>query len=358
MKILAVSYDYPPIIGGIASHVHGLYQAMAEDNHDIHILTKTPHSYKDGRVNIYPLPKRIFRPLYGRQINAQINRLCKTLDPDIIHLHGLLPLSGLTPKPAPIVYTNHTSGYLQRIEKGGRHIKKLERLFRPIDLLLAPSTERLETPFAMDAPKKFIPNGVVAETFMRNESTRNNLRQQFNIKEDEPLAIITSRLEPVKGILDLAIATQYIQHPKLKLLIIGGGTQEAAIETTLKQNFAGRYIMTGAIPHAQIAPYYSAADFAILPSLMEATSISCLEAMAARLPTIASNVGGLTNLVCHNETGILCLPQNPKALAEAIDNLLTQDMQKMGAAAQTRIEQNFTWKKSASDTLNAYRQLL
>ncbi len=370
MKILAVSYDYPPTIGGIATHVQELYQAIAattegregHEDHEVHILTKPIKNIaptnKDGRVHLHSLPRRFLRPFYGYQINARIDKLCKIIAPDIIHLHGLLPLHGLTPKPAPIVFTNHSSGYLNRLQKGKNSIKKLDKLFAPIDLLLAPSEDRLHTISPLRAKTAYIPNGVVVEKFMRNTRNRTRLRNSFGVKEDEPLAIITSRLEPVKGILDLANATQYIQHPKLKLLIIGGGKQETEIADVLEKNFYGRFIMTGEMSHTQIAPYYSAADFAILPSLMEATSISCLEAMAASLPIVASNVGGLPTLVRDGENGILCPPQKPRALAAAIDNLLASDLAEMGAISHTRTITDFTWQKTASATLDAYRKIL
>ena len=85
----------------------------------------------------------------------------------------------------------------------------------------------------------------------------------------------------------LARATQYIKDKNLKLLFIGDGPERAAIAETLERHFAGRFTMLGAMQHHEIVPYYSAADLSIPPSLMEATSISCLEAMAAGLPIYA-----------------------------------------------------------------------
>ena len=361
MKILAVSADYPPRVGGIAAHVYELYQAIAAQNHEVRLLTSRASAIRayDNQVRLLPLPRRIVRPLYGYQINAAINKLCAQWQPDIIHLHGILPLHKLNAKPAPIVFTNHSSGYLQRLNKGSRALTRLENLFAPIDLLLAPSEELLHTPFACNARKAFIANGVEAARFTRNENTRTQLRHALAIKDDELLAIITRRLVPKNGVLDLARATQHIHHPKLKFLLIGDGTEHDAIKRTFEKHFSGRYIMAGAMTHEQIVPYYSAADFSILPSHMEATSISCLEAMAAGLPIIATRVGGLPSLVQDGTHGILCEPHNPRDLAAAIDRLAAHDsaaLAALGAAALARVHAHFTWEKIAAQTINAYKQ--
>jgi glycosyltransferase involved in cell wall biosynthesis len=359
LKILMVSLDYPPSPGGIAAHVYELCQAMVAQGHDIHLLTKAGGLDQDQKnLTLHELPPRLIGPLYGLTINRHMNRLVRDLAPDIIHIHGMRPLEFLSPKPIPIAYTNHTSGYLKRIKKGGYRIAKLKRLFKRPNLFLAPSEELLEIPFDILAPKIFIPNGVVAERFTRNAAARKKLRQELGYSDDDIVAIVTRRLVEKNGVAFLADAMASIKNPNLKLLLIGDGPEADKVRGQLEQNFTGRYHMLGSMTHDVIVPYYSAADLTILPSLMEATSISCLEAMAASLPVIATHVGGLPVLVQPHENGLLCPPADPLALAQTLDEALSLNLVKMGLASRQKVEQNFIWSRIASITTDAYRSVI
>jgi glycosyltransferase involved in cell wall biosynthesis len=91
---------------------------------------------------------------------------------------------------------------------------------------------------------------------------------------------------------------------------------------------------------------------------MEATSISCLEAMAANLPIIASNVGGLPFLVHDGDNGYLSAPADPKDLAAKIETLLSADLTQKGQASRDLVESKFSWLKIAEQTVTAYRKVL
>jgi glycosyltransferase involved in cell wall biosynthesis len=363
VKILAVSLDYPPTPGGISAHVYELYAALHQLGHDITVLTKKatpaqkPDEMRDG-IRVVALPKRRFGPLYGRTINKHINRLLAQDDYDLVHIHGMRPLEFLTPKKIPIVYTNHTSGFLKRLAKGGYRIARLKSLFKTPDLFLAPSEELLEIPFDIGADKVFISNGIVPERFVHNGDDRRRLRAELGLAESDKLAIVTRRLVEKNGVIHLARAMEFITNPDLKLLLIGDGPEADDVAATLETHFAGRYHMLGAMQHHEIVAYYSAADLSILPSLMEATSISCLEAMAANLPIIASNVGGLPFLVHDGDNGYLSAPADPKDLAAKIETLLSADLTQKGQASRDLVESKFSWLKIAEQTVTAYRKVL
>ena len=363
MHILTVSLDYPPTVGGISAHVFELCQALVALGHETTVLTKKlPHLSEaeqsvDG-VRLVPLPPRRFGALYGRTINKIIDRAVASYHPDIIHIHGMRPLEFLQPKPVPIVYTNHTSGFLKRLQKGGHRITGMKRLFAPLDLFLAPSEELLGLPFEIRAPKKFISNGIVPDRFVPDPATRARLRREFGLKETDKLAIVTRRMVEKNGLIHLAEAMAHVTNPDLKLLFIGDGPEHAGVQAALERHFARRYFMLGAMQHSEIVPYYSAADLSILPSLMEATSISCLEAMAASLPIICTNVGGLPFLVQEAVNGYLAEPASPTALAACLDKLLADDMAPLGAASRRLVDAKFSWAEIAKQTVEAYTQVL
>lgn len=363
MNILMVSLDYIPTVGGITAHVYELSQALRKIGCHVTIATKfvdkgqKPFETLDG-VDIYRFDLKFFGFTYGYQINKFVKDLTRKKDFDIIHIHGMRPLEFYNIKDIPLVYTNHTSGYLKRIRKGGYRIPLLKRLFDKPKLFLAPSEELLEVPFEIKAKKVFISNGVISDKFTRNENVRNELRSTLGIKDDEILAIITRRMVWKNGVKYLAKSTKYIKNKKLKLLFIGDGEDFDEVKKILEENFTNRFILLGSKRHDEIIDYYSASDLSILPSLMEATSISGLEAMAASLPLVGTKVGGIPVLIKDSINGYLCEPENPQDLAEKIDKLLESDYVGMGNKSKEFVDQNFDWLKIAEQTLHEYKELL
>lgn len=363
MNILMVSLDYPPTVGGISAHVYELGQALKHIGCNVSIATKCLH--KDQKefetlegVDVHRFDLKFIGCTYGRQINDFVEKLIRKKHFDIIHIHGMRPLEFYKIKEIPLVYTNHTSGYLKRIKKGGYRIPLLKRLFSKPKLFLAPSEELLEIPFDIPAKKVFISNGVISDKFTRNEKVRNKLRSTLGIKNDEILAIITRRMVWKNGVKYLAQSTKYIQNNKVKFLFIGDGEDFNEVEQILEENFKNRFMLLGSKKHQEIIAYYSAADLSILPSLMEATSISGLEAMAASLPLVGTRVGGIPVLIKDGVNGYLCEPEDPKDLAEKIDKLLDNDFVKMGNKSKKFVDQNFDWIKIAEHTLQEYNELL
>ena len=363
MNILMISLDYPPTVGGITAHVYELCQALKKIGCNVTIATKFVDKDQkafetlDG-VDIYRFDLKFIGLTYGYQINRFVKNLTLKKDFDIIHIHGMRPLEFYNIKDIPMVYTNHTSGYLKRIKKGGYRIPLLKRLFAKPKLFLAPSEELLEIPFEIKAKKVFISNGVISDKFTRNEQVRKKLRSELGVKDDEILAIITRRMVWKNGVKYLAEATKFIKNSKLKLLFIGDGEDFNEVKKILEENFENRFILLGAKKHNEIIDYYSASDLSILPSLMEATSISGLEAMAASLPLVGTKVGGIPVLIKDGINGYLCEAENPQDLAEKIDELLENDYVEMGKRSKEFVNQSFDWIKIAEQTLQEYKELL
>jgi len=362
MNILMVSIDYIPTVGGITAHVYELSQALKRIGCKVSVATKIVEKNQkafetvDG-IDIYRFKLNYVGLTYGFQINSFIKKLLKKNQYDIIHIHGMRPLEFYNIKNIPLVYTNHTSGYLKRIKKGGYRIPMLKRLFNKPDLFLAPSEELLDVPFYFPAKKVFISNGVISSKFTRNDIVREKLRNELDIKNDEKLAIVTRRMVWKNGVNFLALATKYIKNDKLKLLFIGDGEQYNEIKAILENNFKDRFILLGSKKHHEIIDYYSAADLSLLPSLMEATSISGLEAMAASLPLVGTNVGGIPVIIKDGENGYLCQSENPEDLAQKIDKLLDNDYVSMGEKSKEMVDKYFDWIEIAKKTLKEYKSI-
>jgi glycosyltransferase involved in cell wall biosynthesis len=93
---------------------------------------------------------------------------------------------------------------------------------------------------------------------------------------------------------------------------------------------------------------------------MEATSIAGLEAMASARAIVASNVGGLPEIIQHEVNGLLVPPRDPQALASAIQSLVESPAlrRKMGEAGRARVEREFTWTQAAEQTERAYERAI
>ncbi len=358
-----ISIDYPPTPGGISAHVYELSQAFKNSGHRVNIVTRlrddSPAKTVEDGMTIHRVKLQYSVLFYGLQIRNFVKKLLPEIQPDIIHIHGMNPLEWYNISHIPLAYTNHTSGYLKRIQKGGwRRMTMLKRYFHRPDLFLAPSKELLHVPFDIPAVMRYIPNGVDASKFSFNTEKRLEIRNALGIQLDETVAIVTRRLVDKNGVIFLAKATEFLKNLKLRFILIGDGPERKAVEDEFTKHCGKRATFLGNKTHKDIVEYYSAADFSILPSLMEATSISGLEAMAARLPLVGTEVGGIPELIHNGVNGYLCKPADPRDLAGKITLLLESDITTFGKNSRKIVEENYDWEQIAEKTLTAYKTVL
>jgi len=169
------------------------------------------------------------------------------------------------------------------------------------------------------------------------------------------------RLVPIKGFVDLlwALALLRSEFPDLSLEIAGDGDQRAALLAMVEAlGLAGTVRFLGWQSH--LAEIFSRWDIFVAPSLEESFSIVTLEAMVAGLPVVASDVGGLRELIRDGQTGYLVAPAAPGLLALALCNLIRDAPLRMriGAAARRRAEENFTSAQMAAKISEIYERVL
>ncbi len=358
-----ISMDFPPVPGGISAHVYELSKALYQSGNRVTVITRLkdgqPAHSTEESIDIYRVQLKYMALIYGLQIKKFVRKLLPELKPDIIHIHGMMPLEWYDIDHIPLAYTNHTSGYLKRIKKGGiRRMAMLKRHFKKVDLFLAPSKELLQVPFSIRAKKQFISNGVDGKKFLASQDKRATIRKNLGFSDGDVVAIITRRLVDKNGVIYLARATKYLQDHKLKFIIIGDGPERAAVEHEFTSHCGQRALFLGNKTHDEIVEYYSGADFSVLPSLMEATSISGLEAMAAGLPLVGTAVGGIPVLIQDGKNGYLCKQADPEDLAKKITKLLGEDIQLFGKQSRKMVEEHFDWKNIAEKTLKEYEKIL
>jgi len=168
-----------------------------------------------------------------------------------------------------------------------------------------------------------VPNGVDLSRFAA-PAPPSTVRADFGIPADAPLVGVVARIEAEKGhqhLLD-AWPSVHRQAPDAWLLIVGEGSEADALRAQAASlGRAGRRIaFTGR--REDISALTAELSVAVLPSLREAQGISILEAMARRVPVVASAVGGIPEVITSGVDGLLVPPADPEALAAAIGSLL------------------------------------
>lgn len=207
-----------------------------------------------------------------------------------------------------------------------------------------------------------IHNGVDAEEYQPNPAIRVRMREQFGFSEDHLVCGIAARLVEAKGhrFLFQAVADLRDELPNLRVLVLGQGD----LEKNLKA-LAGTLLIADRVTFAgfrdDMAACVQAFDIGVQPSIdCDTSSFSLKEQMACRKPVIASDYGGLTEIVTPGEEGLIVPTGTVQPLADAI-RLLAQHPERaiaMGRAGRQRVLRDFTVQVFASRTLEAYHRAL
>jgi len=379
MNILFLTSDFIPNVGGMATHAHELAKAHVRNEHCVHLVHPV---YCDGKNRIEDFDgitiHKLFIPnqtpkikhlVYIREVKRYVVALLKEEKIDVVHWHDLTPNCWSTytfRKSIPLVWTNHTSNYLEYFESSIGRLK-IKLFLHHADAIISPSKELHEKSAATglgEAWRFYIPNGVDAEKFKPGNSI-GVVDKDYGIDLTKPVILCPRRLEPKNGVeyLIRAIAPVRKSFPETQFLIVGGGFPEekARFEALLiEQRQRGGVFFTGNVPNTVMPKFYALSTIAALPSLMEATSISGLEAMASGLPLVGTNVGGIPEIIENGVSGILVEPRNPQVLADAFVRLLGDEALRrtLGQGARKRVEKEFAWPEISRKTVSVYERAI
>lgn len=250
--------------------------------------------------------------------------------PDIVHCHTFYAnlhgrMAAKLARAHAIITTEHS---MYRGLKRRRHIIADKLLHRFSDCVVCVS-EAVKR-HAMDQWRvpgdKFvvIPNAIDLERF-EVPPLKAEARASFGLNPDDEVIGIVATITPWKGHDTLleAFASIARHRPELRLLVIGGdpiGYRDFLERKVVRLGLPGRVIF--APESRQVAKGLAAMDIFVLPTLSEGFGISILEAMASGLPVVASNVGGVPEVITEGENGILFPPGDSQALAQSLGRLL------------------------------------
>ena len=188
--------------------------------------------------------------------------------------------------------------------------------------------------------------------------TREEVRRELCVAENEALILHSSNLRPLKRI-DLLLETVARIRPRdsFKLLILAGGSFEPYVKDVERLKLSSRTIVREKV--YEIEDYLQAADVGLFTSETESFGLSILEAMFFGCPSIARRVGGIPEVVEDNVTGILVPSDNPDGLARELETLIRDPARRaeLGRAAQRRAHKYFSAEFIVPRYEALYRQL-
>jgi phosphatidylinositol alpha-mannosyltransferase len=362
VQISPYSWDAP---GGVQGHIAQLSHHLRERGHDVLVLAPGDKpGFRDGA-------RVVGRP-YPVHVNGSVARLCfsprssrivrkafSAFGPDVIHVHDPLTPStamlGVLHKTAPVVATFHS--YFARDHFEGRLYTAVAPLLRPvwrrIDRRLAVSeAARYSVCSRMGTlPVEIVPNGADVELFA--QATPADL-------PDGRILLFVGRLEPRKGfpVAVKAFAELAPRYPDLRLVVVGAGEQAQAVEA-LRPELRQRVHMLGKVPNEALPTYHRAADVFVSPATgSESFGIVLVEAMAAGLPLVASDIAGYREVARHEREGLLVAPSDPRALAAGVRRLLDDPVlaERLGANGAQRAR-TFSWDRIIDRLEAAYAEL-
>jgi len=382
--VLLLSWEYPPrLVGGLARHVKSLAQELVRAGHRVVVITSAADEaasrrQEDGvdvlRVRPYFQQVHDFK-LWVTHLNFAMfeagAQLVKDADgPVIIHAHDWLTAfaaRGLKHTfHLPLVATIHATEHGRNKgihDTGQQYINDVEwwltyEAWRVI-VCSTSMTKEVSRLFGLAADKVvMIPNGISFHDQPRRDLVPFRARVAA---VGTRLLFHIGRLVPEKGAGTLLKALSLLEKShNVKLVIAGVGPYESELKRQADElRLNNQVSFAGWISDEEAHAYYRISDCAVVPSIYEPFGIVALEAMAAGVPLVASNVGGLAEIVQHGVSGLMAPPGDPVALAGQIDRILSDPDLAIRIAKQGQVRAaEFGWESVACMTARLYQEVV
>ena len=394
MRLLFISWEYPPnVVGGIGKHVAELVPAFValadESNAPFQLDLLTPHSGNapaveklSEAVTVYRVETPSVNPLdlfnsvidNNRYLVTKARELHNSNPYSLIHVHEWLTASaGIELKQAwkvPLIATIHAT------ERGRHHshvpnetsreINQLEWqvCFEAWRLIVCSSYMAGELARFFDVPLDkvtLIPNGVDVTPFESCSAERMRELKTRYAPHGEKLLFYIGRITPEKGVQVLLQALPSIRekYPNVRLLVAGRNSEQ--MQPLVDELGIGEAVeLLGFIDSETRECLYRSVDAAVFPSLYEPFGIVALEAMAAGCNVIASDAGGLAEVVDHRRTGLTVRANDAQSIVWAVDQLFSDPVQAqaMRARGLQEVMRSYNWITIAASTVDTYRAVV
>lgn len=342
---------------GNSIHTKRWVEYMIDRGHDIHLITLHEGDIPGAKIYYLPAQGKWVYPFFLPKIRF----LIKTISPDILHAHyassyGLLgACCGFNPLVVSVwgrdVMNFPQNSFLHKLlvkytlEKADR-ITATSHILESTAISLAPVEGKIT----------IIPFGADLASF----------RSQVKPKENKTVTIgIVKALRTKYGIeyLIRAFALVKKKFKNVNLIIVGKGPLRESLERlSTELGCAEKTHFVGEISYSQVPEYLGRMHIFVVPSIDESESfgVAAVEASACELPVIASNIGGLPEVIIDKKTGLLVNPKDPSAIAEAIIRLIENPglRREYGRRGREFVMKHYDWQENAKRMENLYEEIL
>jgi len=392
MRILVISWEYPPyVVGGMGRHVSELVPALgrlhvAGEPLYIDVVTtryaggksveKPSERVTVYRVDAMPIsPRDHYNSVIAGNMTlvAQARKLIRRHNYALIHCHDwLTATAGVTLKhdgKLPLISTMHATergrhqGHLPSSTSRQINRQEWQMCYEAWSVIACSDFMRgeLQSYFGVPSDKiAIIANGLDFDTLhIGTPETVQSLRRRYG-PNGEKLLFFVGRITHEKGLQVLIRAVPKVvqKYPDVRVLAAGKNSERM---WPMAQELGVGHVMTflGFISNEKRDFLYQTVDAAIFPSLYEPFGIVALEAMALGCNVIASDVGGLGEVVHHEANGLTIYPDDPDSIVWAVDHLFADPLaaQERRERARQQVRLLYNWDKIARQTVTLYQKV-
>lgn len=365
-------------VGGPARHVLALMPGLRARGFDTMIAFGTPEPDEgeltpgpdEPSIRIAALRRRI-DPGGDQRAITELTRLATRYRPDVIHTHmakaGALGRSAARRiKTRAILHTFHghvLEGYFASPANSAFVIAE-RRLARRTDALIAVSASTRDDLLALGIgrPERWtvVPLALDLRPLLDLEMGADEGRAWLDLPTGVPVVAIVGRLVPIKNHVLFVEAAERIsmERPDAVFVVAGDGELRSMLEAESERSLGGRIRFLGWT--MDLSSLYAAADVVVSTSLSEGTPVALIEALAAGRPVVATDVGGVSEVVEHGRNGFLAASGDAEGLARAVLDLLEHDAlrRRMGQVGRTVVAERYATDRVAGVTADLYARLL
>lgn len=395
-------HDYKHINGGSGQVAADEIELLKRNGHDVYFFTFSSPNYFSGintfsissdKQAIYPEPKYpslgyLLKLYFSYKLFKTFRNTLNKVNPDVIHLHEIRKGTAsiiLAAKNSgiPIVQTLHDtrlacmSEFGSNLETGvpclkGSLLNCVKNNCTPRSMILKygllwKMSQWLDKHYVqvLLCPSKFLFRIVsqLGYTNIQYLPHFSSLESRNSIHEKKDQILYVGRLVEIKGVFSLIKAFKIVlnKYPNMKLLIIGSGPEKENLQIYIKKHNLNNVAIIDTIPHKKLGYYYRQSKMVVLPSIgFENAPLSILESFSCGTPVVASNIGGIPELVKDGVTGMLFKPGDYDDLSIKIRYLLSKSslLDKMRINCLHTIKSTYNEDNHYKNLMMVYRLVL
>ena len=381
-RLCFVTHTFLPHVGGIEIVTNEQSKRLLQKNYSPIIVTnriETPKNYVvDGvPVDCYTSFNMGFRlgiPYSIPTIGSFPTFTKAVKNNQLIHAHGHPYLTSLLAGKLakfydkPFILTQHNTfieynNFFDKVELindlaiGKQNLKNADKI-----IAISNATKEYVLSLGADSRKVVVVyNGVDTDRFRIIPNKRRDLRRELGISQDAIVILTVRRLVYKNGIDTLLDCANIVvkKNPKIVFVVVGRGPDLESVRLQVKQlGISMKFRLVGFVSDSDLPSYYNIADLFVLPSKSgEGLPLVAMEAMACGLPVVATDVGGIKEIL-PRKYGKLTPPNQPVLLADGVLEFAEADFNSFKYELHSTVKQNFSWDVNVEKLSELYEELI